>query len=158
MEGDGDGSITQELIRALTISGKATVLQKDAPYRLEAKLLKVDTSVIGYRRDRQEINGKSQKNLIASEGRNRITLEALIRNKITNQIHSGPFEIETYIDYDYIDQDSIYDLAFTNSQGKEISTIPFSLGQLQAVDMAKEASMRPLEVLLARKMIDLLFQ
>lgn len=158
VEGDGDGSLTQEIIRSLTISGKAIVNQHNAPYRLETKIIRSDNSVIGYRRDRQEINGKSQKNLIASESRNRIAIEALIRNLSTNQIHSGPFQIESYVDYDYIDQDSIYDLTFVNPEGQVTAILPFSLGQLQAIDMAREASMRPLEVLLAKKLIDLLFQ
>ena len=155
--GDGDGSLTAELIRAIGQSGLAQVKQSGARYVLRAEIIQSDKQTIGYRRDRQKISGESKKNLIASEARKTISIQASLHETNTGEIVSGPFQIEAESEYDYVDGDSIQDLTFITPKGTPAVVLPFSLGQLESIDAAEEAALRPLHVQMARKILDLIF-
>lgn len=155
--GDGDGSLTGEIVRALSVSGIAEVRQTNARYQLQASIIQSESHTIGYRRDRQKISGESKKNLVASEARKTLVIEAALVERDTGKAVRGPFRIEADSDYDYVDGDSIQDLTFVSPKGFPTVVLPFSLGQLEPRDAAEEASMRPLNVRLARKIIDVIF-
>ena len=155
--GDGDGSLTGEIIRSLAISGLAKVRQTNADYRLQVAILQSDKQNIGYRRDRQKISGESKKNLVACEGRRIVAVEATLYQGETKEIARGPFQIEASSDYDYVDGDSIQDLTFISPKGAPIIVLPFSLGQLESRDAAEEAAARPLNIQIARKILDVIF-
>jgi hypothetical protein len=156
VKGDGDGSLTAEIIRSLAISGAADVRQWGADYKLDVAILRAEGQTIGYRRDRQQISGESQKNLVAAEKRKTMTLKAALYEKHPNRLVWGPYTIEAYVDFDYVDGDSIQDLVFIDPHGISQVVLPFSLGQLESSEAAEEAAMRPLNVQIAKKIVDAL--
>lgn len=155
--GDEDGVLTSEIIRALTASGLAEISHKESDFRLSIVLKEVKTETVGYRRDRQKISGKIKKNLLASEGRKTICAEAILYQGSSDQEAFGPYQISVDADYDYVDGDSIQDLAFINKEGAPVTVLQFSLGQLESIEAAQEAANRPLYEKLAQKIVDAIF-
>ncbi len=154
--GDSDGSLTAELVRALALSEVIHVTQSEAPYQLQARLIENNQEVIGYRRDRQQIGSKNQKNLLAVEARKTVVLEASVYEQASRSRIAGPFSVEASVDFDYVDGDSTQDLTFIDSHGNNQVVLPFSLGQLESMDAAAEAARRPLHEELAKKLVDAL--
>lgn len=157
VSGDADGSLTAEIVRALAASGVGEVQQWGARYQLQVSIVAAEGQTIGYRRDRQQISGESQKNLVASERRKTMAVKAALYESQSGKIISGPFRIEAYSDFDYVDGDSIQDLVFIASNGIRQVVLPFSLGQLEPSEAAEEAAMRPLYVKIAKKIIDSIY-
>ncbi len=151
--GDDDGSLTNEIIRTISASNIAQI-RHNGNYRLQASFKDLKTDTIGYRRDKQKVDGTISTNIVASEQRKSITLEIAIYQQSSNQIVFGPYTITTEIEYDFIDGDSIQDLVFINPQGIPTTVLPFSLGQLEPVEAAQEASSRPLNQKIARKIAE----
>lgn len=151
---DEDGALTNEIATALTNSGLATVHYRDADYRLEVKIKNIDSETTGFRRDPQKIRGKVRKNLVACEARKTVTLEATFFEGKSEKIAFGPYIVAADADYDYIDEDSLQDLAFINSEGAPTVVLPFSLGQLESSETARDAATRPLYRHLAQKLVD----
>lgn len=156
VSGDEDGALTNEIVRALSASGLYEVRHRCGDYRLQVSIAASDIETIGYRRDRQKITGEIKKNLVGSEGRRILSAEATLFEGDSDEIAFGPFQIATAVDYDYVDGDSVQDLAFVNSSGVLITVLPFSLGQLEPVDSAQEAATRPLYARLAQKIVDVI--
>lgn len=156
--GDADGSFTGEIVRALAVSGVGEVRQWEADYRLQVSIASAQGQTIGYRRDRQQISGESQKNLLASERRKTMIVEATLYESQSDKIACGPFRIEGYADFDYVDGDSIQDLVFIGPNGVSQVVLPFSLGQLESSEAAEEAAMRPLYAQIAKKIVDAIYQ
>lgn len=157
IEGDDDGTLTAELIRTLTASGLADIRSHDAEYRLKVKIENFQNQTIGYRRDKQKVSGEVRKNIVGREGRKSITAVFSLYKKNSEEIASGPFTLSADTDYDYVDGDSIQDLAFINSEGTSTVVLPFSLGQLESIESAQEASTKPLYEKLSQKIADTLF-
>ena len=155
--GDDDGTFTAELIRTLTASGIANVQSAQATYRLKVDLVNGSNKTIGFRKNKQKVSGKISKNIVATEGRRQLSAEVTLYKQGTDTIVKGPYLITATADYDYIDGDSIQDLAFTNSQGLRTTALAFSLGQLEPIDSAQEAAGRPLHGRLAQKITDTIF-
>jgi hypothetical protein len=155
--GDADGSLTAEIVRALAVSGFGEVRQWGARYRLEVAIIGAEGQTIGYRRDRQQISGESEKNLVACERRKTIAVRATLYESESDEALLGPFRIEGTSDFDYVDGDSIQDLVFIGPKGISQVVLPFSLGQLESSEAAEEAAHRPLWVQLAKKIVDSIF-
>jgi outer membrane lipopolysaccharide assembly protein LptE/RlpB len=150
---DEDGALTNEIATALTQSGLAQVHYRNADYRLEVKINKVDTEITGFRLDPQKINGKIRKHLLSCEERKTVSVEATFYN-FCDEIVYGPYTVAADADYDYIDEDSLQDLTFINSDGVPTVVLPFSLGQLEPRESARDAATRPLYRHLAQKIVD----
>ena len=155
--GDADGSLTGEILRQIAVSGVCEVRQWDAKYRLQAAIVGSEGQTVGYRRDRQRVSGENQKNLVAAERRKTLVVEAALYESESDRIACGPFRVEAYVDFDYVDGDSIQDLVFIDPSGVSQTVLPFSLGQLESSEAAEEAAMRPLNDQIARKIVDALF-
>ncbi len=155
--GDDDGTFTAEVVRTLTASGIANVQPRDGDYRLKIDLVNAQNQVIGYRKDKQKVSGEIRKNIVATEGRKQMSAQVTLYEKDSDTIAKGPYLITANADYDYIDGDSIQDLAFTNSRGVRTTALAFSLGQLEPIDSAQEAAGRPLHERLAQKIADTIF-
>jgi hypothetical protein len=112
---------------------------------------------IGYRRDRQKISGKVKKNLVSAEERKTLVLEMTLYAQDSNRIVYGPIRLSADAEYDYVDGDSLQDLAFIDPSGIQQTVLPFSLGQLEPREAAQEAATRPLNERMARKVIDAIF-
>ncbi|MBF8263734.1 MAG: hypothetical protein HW387_1399 [Parachlamydiales bacterium] len=153
VSGDQDGALTAEIIRRLCSSPHIRV-SSDAPDRLAIAIVQEGADSIGYRRDPQKVKGKIRKNLVANEERKTMTVEVSLFRGCAEEPVFGPQRLSAYIDYDYIDGDSIQDLEFQNSSGQTVVVLPFSLGQLEPQEAAQEASNRPLYEKLSQKIVD----
>lgn len=150
--GDEDGTLTAEIIAAISASGLADVRSYGGEYSLQVSLVGEETDKIGFRVDPQKVDGKVRKNLLTVEGRRTMTIEASICSK--GELVHGPYKISADADYDYLDGDSIQDLTFINSKGELVTVLPFSLGQLEPQESAAFASTRSLYRKLAQKVVD----
>jgi hypothetical protein len=154
--GDDDGSLTYEIVQALSSSGLVDVKRSEADYRLQVAVTGLNYEPIGYRRDRQKITGEIIKQLTACEGRKMMAVEVTLYEGNSDRIAYGPYQITDDTDYDYVDGDSIQDLAFINREGNFTVVLPFSLGQLESVEAAQEAATRPLYQKIAQKIVDVI--
>jgi hypothetical protein len=157
ISGDDDGTLTSEVIRTITSSGIANVRSTDGDYLLKISVINSQNQTVGYRRDKQKVSGEIRKNIVSCEARRSLTAEVTIYEGSSEKIAAGPYKITADTDYDYVDGDSIQDLAFVNSQGVPTIVLPFSLGQLESFESAHEAASRPLYKKLAQKIADTIF-
>ena len=157
VQGDEEGTLTSAIVRTLTALGIADVFSHAGDLRLQIAIVDTKNQPVGYRLDKQKISGEIKKNIVACEGRKTITVEATLFEGNSDCVIKGPYTISEDADYDYVDGDSIQDLAFVNTSGVLTPALPFSLGQLESVESAQEAAHRPLYERLARKIADTLF-
>jgi len=97
-----------------------------------------------------------KKNLLAAEGRNILEAEVTLYRKDTEEIAFGPYLLTADSEYDYVDGDSLKDLTFVSATGELIEVLPFSLGQLESLESALEASSKPVNARLAQKIVDVI--
>jgi hypothetical protein len=154
--GDEEALLTMEIISYVDASGIVDIVPKRGDYRLEVKLLGGANSQIGYRRDPQQINGQTKKNLLASEGRRTMSVEARLYRGSTEELAFGPYSLTADADYDYVDGDSFRDLTFISSSGVLVEVLPFSLGQLESIESAQEAVQRALYRRISQKIVDVI--
>lgn len=157
IRGDDDGSLTQEIARVLTTSGKAKLATHTGELRLQVSIVSSQNQTVGYRKDKQKVSGELRKNIVGCEGRRTLTATATLYKGNSETIVKGPYTLTAYADYDYVDGDDIRELVFTNSEGVPTKVLPFSLGQLEPVESAQEATSKPLYTELAQKIADTLF-
>lgn len=150
--GDEDGILTAEVIRSLSSSGLADVRSFGGEYQLKISILGEETEKIGFRVDPQKVDGRVRGNLLASEGRRTLTVQAALYS--LDEVAFGPYTICADAEYDYVDGDSIQDLTFIDPEGMVITVLPFSLGQLESDESAHHAANRPLYRKLAQKIVD----
>lgn len=155
ISGDEYGSLTTELIRQLSSSGGLLYRNDGGHYLLKVKILSVNNNVIGFRRDRERTDESLKENLRPAEGRQTIVVEASLLESSTDNVLWGPKTVTTDVDYDYVDPDSLQDLSFIDSTGARRTVLNFSLGQLEPIDSAQEAALKPLYRKIARKVVDL---
>lgn len=154
--GDKDGSFIHEIASALSISGLVDVCHRGGEYRLEVSIVGADAETIGYRFNPQKVSGEVSTNLVATEGRRSMTIEATLYEGTSDRIAYGPYRITEKADYDFLDGDSLEDLTFQSRAGVLTTVLPFSLGQLEPREAAVDAATRPLYARLARKIVDAL--
>ncbi len=146
--------MTTELIAALNTSGFFSVLTQQTAYTLEVNILSNQQDRIGYRRDPQKINDQIHKNLLGCEDRLSLSADVTLYHTPNHTIASGPHRITCDVDYDYVDGDSYPDLTFQTTSGQTTVVLPFSLGQLESIEAAQEASLRPLYRKFSQKIVD----
>ena len=152
IQGDEDGTLTSEIIGAISSSGVADVRSHSGEYTLEIAIVSEASEKIGFRVDPQKVHGEVKKNLLASEGRRSITIEMTLC--LGGEVVNGPYRITADADFDYVDGDSIQDLTFVNTGGATLTVLPFSLGQLESNESAALAATKPLYRSLAQKVVD----
>jgi len=151
--GDTDGTLTSELIHQCCRSPNISVAS-DGRYRLEVKIVQDSADPLGYRRDPQKIDGKIRKHLTQNEERRTILVDASIVDQQNQQTVLGPIRLGSYVDYDYVDGDSLQDLEFRTDGENQVVVLPFSLGQLEPQEAAHEAALKPLYQKLSQKIVD----
>jgi hypothetical protein len=154
VEGDIDGMFTSELIHSIYTSPLVTYSNNSGDYQLSVKILNVEEDQIGYKRDRLKSDGSLKRNIRATEGRKTIEITAELKDRYTNKVVWGPCVLKGDTDYDYVDQDSLFDLSFINPSGVRTTVLSFSLGQLESIDDAQLAATSPVYRLLAQKIVD----
>lgn len=156
IENDVDGLLTNEIIQQVNQSLPITFVNSGGDISLLVKLENLGNESIGYRRDREKDNGEVKRHIIASEGRRLVTVSISVLDNATNKLVMEPCRVKSYTDYDYVDQNSLTDLSFINTQGQRETVLRFSLGQLEPVDSAQEAAKLPLFRSCAQKIIDVI--
>ncbi len=154
--GDETGALTGEVIGAINRSALMEVRQSETEFRLQLTVLSDRSETIGFRRDPQEIRGEIEKNLLASEGRRILEVEAAIYSIEPSALVWGPYHLTADADYDYVDGDSLQDLSFVSASGALTTVLPFSLGQLEPAESAQAASTSTLYTQLAKKLVDVI--
>lgn len=141
VEGDHDGYLTTTLIRQLSESGCYDYRNCDGRLRLCVKVVDVDDQNIGFRYDRKK-RGKIRKTIIPTETRISATAEVTVYDVECDRALLGPVLITASIDFDHDYYDS------------RNAVNVFSLGQLTDYDEAYDASIKPLNDVLAKKIVD----
>lgn len=150
---DFNGLFTNELIKQVSYCPNISYKYTDADYVLNIKILSKSTKQIGYKYDRNNQNVR-KKNLRPTEGRQIITVNVEMVDAKTNQTKFGPFQVSADSAFDYVEQDSLNDLSFIAPNGQRLTVLSYSLGQLESIESAKEAALKPLYESLSKKIVD----
>lgn len=154
--GDENGQLTNEIAVALSRSGLVRVHHAQGDYRLHVSIKEEKSDTIGYRINREEINGKNKREIIPTEGRREMVLEVTLFDNVSDRIAFGPYKIWAEACYDFVNGDSVQDLTFIDASGALATVLPFSLGQLEPNEAAQQAAARPLYARLAQNLVDAL--
>lgn len=147
---------TSELSNSLSSSGLFNVSNSGGQYRLSVCIGQNKNDTIGYRRDPQRIKTKIKHQLLACEGRRQLEADVTLYEGNTDTIAAGPFHVVADVDYDYVDGDSYPQLTFLSKTGETVVVLPFSLGQLESIEAAQEATNRPLYRKISQKIVDVI--
>jgi hypothetical protein len=153
VKGDDTGIFTSSLVSTFASSNTFSYVHQDGDYDLLVEILAKNTEELGYRHDHHE-SGGTKKNITESEGRDRVQVQVSLKDNRSGKVIFGPSVFEGFVDYDYIDQKSARDLAFVDSRGVPRSVLSFSLGQLEPISSAQEASLHPLYRDVSQKIVD----
>lgn len=156
IQGDRYGIFTSQLIRQINESSKFTFSNFNGDYCLKVSIVEVTYDQIGWRRDFLLDNGVLQDNIRPTEERKNMKVEIRLEQSGSGEPILGPTIISAYVDYDYLDQDALQDLAFVDPATGTTTVLQFSLGQLETIESAQEASLIPLFQLLSQKIVNLL--
>ncbi len=152
--GDHEGTLTAALIRQIAESPDFIYARECGELILNVRILSVDDERIGLRYDRSPSSDKRRSNLVAVENRHKMTAEVTLYQGSTEEIIMGPEVVTADVDFDYVDQNSPQDLTVRLPGGKHVSSVGFSLGQLDSVDAAKIDALQPLYRALAQKIVN----
>lgn len=150
---DFSGLFTNEIIKQVSNSAQLSYNISNADYILDIKIIDNSTKQIGYKYDRNNQNIR-QNNLRATEGRQEVTALVRLIDKRTNVDKFGPYRVKASSEFDYVDQDSLNDLSFIDANNQRTTVLSFSLGQLESIESAKQATLKPLYAKLAKKIVD----
>lgn len=140
-EGDFDGSLTSSIVRRISRSGSFEYLSSGGELTLLVKMLDLNDENIGFRYDRHK-EGELSRRIIPTETRITAVAEVSVVESVSGTVVLGPTRLLASVDFDHEYYDS----------HNEVNV--FSLGQLTDVDEANDAVMRPLNEVLAEKIVD----
>lgn len=153
--GDLEGKLTDALAYALSKTANYRYVQSGGDWTLCAKVVNENNDRIGFRYDRDAKSGKLRDNVIAIENRKEITVEVTVLSNRTGETILGPQKIKATADYDYDDPNSLVDLSFIDPDtNRRVTSIDFSLGQLDSVGAAGEDATSPIYRKLAQRIVD----
>lgn len=152
--GDHDGFLTSAIVKQILAQSQFNYQEKDGDYQLKVRIIGRGFAQIGYMHDRDD-NGTIKENILPTEGRNIVTVEVILAKRGEDDPFIGPLTIAADMDFDFIQQDALRDIAVTNS-GVEIPMLNFSLGQLENSESAQEGAAGTLYRRLAIKIVDAL--
>ena len=155
IKGDEDGQLSSEVARAFALSGVDQLRSHEGNYRLKIAVIDSCSETVGFRKDRQKVNGKNKRNMVACEARKTLKAEVTLLKGNGEEVIFGPEMIEADVDFDYVDSDCYKDLTFVDPEGITQAVLPFSLGQLEPYESAQDAAMCPLYRSLAQKIVDM---
>jgi hypothetical protein len=141
IDGDWDGNLTTNLAEYISRSGCYAFQSCGGDLSLEVNLIDFRDENIGFRYDRKR-NGELRNSVIPTETRVSVDAEVILREACSGNIVLGPVRLTANFDYDH----EFY-------SGLKATNI-FSLGQLTPYDAADDIVYRPLNKVLAQKIID----
>lgn len=156
--GDSDAVFNNELVYQLGASGHFLCVPAAGDYILQASIISDTQSRIGFRYDRDNVQGSLEKNLLGVEDRRAVKAEITLIEVGSGKILIGPVEVSSDVDYDYTVPGSPTDLLFNSSSGHSVSIMEFSLGQLDSYEGAYDSSSREVFRKLAEKITEGLVQ
>jgi hypothetical protein len=142
IKGDREGDLTSVLIEQISRSGCFTYSQTGTTI-LYVELMDSEDENIGFRYDRHK-DGHIRKTIIPTETRLKALADVSLVDSATGNRILGPVRLSASIDFDHD--------YYTSRNGVNI----FSLGQLTDYDEAHDAAWHPLNVILAKKIVDFL--
>ena len=95
----------------------------------------------------KEIEAKTFNRLVTNEEQHQMRLLVTLVDQDSGEIVRGPSEVKASVYYDFVDPDANNAVAVR----RHLSSLNFSLGQLDSVEGARANSNIPLHTLLARK-------
>lgn len=140
VEGDWDGQLTNAIVKQISRSGAFEYRNDSANLTLIVKIIDFSDENIGFRYDRHK-DGRLRDTIIPSETRLFAVAEVSLQGP-TGLCILGPSRLTAQVDFDH----DYY------SSRNEVNV--FSLGQLSDFDAASEAAHTPLNLMLARKIVD----
>ena len=149
VEGDREGVLTEELIKAIGLSNRL-VFAAEGALTLKGSIVSQEERDIGWKYRHLPKTGDRVNQLIPNERREEVLVECSLFSTCTGKKVSGPFFVKATRDYDFSDPDSAY---FLTKEGESLSTLSFSLGQLGSVQDARQTALHSLYRELARKII-----
>jgi outer membrane lipopolysaccharide assembly protein LptE/RlpB len=151
--GDSAGQFTNELTRQLSASGAFRCVQNGGELILKVRIFSDGSEKIGFRYDRINKDAELKKRLVPVENRRLISAEVQLIHSATEEVLLGPVVVKADAEYDYQDPNSIDDLSVDTPFGL-VSSVSFSLGQLDSIEGAQDAVSSPLYRHLAEKIVD----
>jgi hypothetical protein len=139
-EGDKEGDLTTQVIKCLSLRGFRYV-NYGGDLILNMKIFELRDENIGFRYDRKKC-GKLKKVIIPTETRVTMVVEVTVIETSTGKTIRGPTRIKTSLDFDHD--------FYSSHHGVNI----FSLGQLNDIDAAHNAVMKPLHRQMAERIVD----
>jgi hypothetical protein len=156
--GDADAIFNNELVYQLGASGQFVCVSSGGDYVLQTKIISDTQSRIGFRYDRDNVEGSLEKNLLGVEDRRVVKAEIVFIEAASGKILMGPVEVSSDVDYDYTDPGSPRDLLFNSPSGSSMSIMQFSLGQLDSYEGAYDSASKGVYRKLAEKITEGLIQ
>lgn len=141
VQGDLKGELTAEVIKKMSSSGAYRYVNCGSDYTLKITLLDTTEQNIDYRYDRKK-TGKLKKNIVPTESRFISRVEVTLINTGTGKIVKGPACISASAEFDHT--------YYTTRDKINV----FSLGQLNDIDVARDAAKTPLNRELAERIVD----
>jgi len=141
VQGDEDGDLTAAVIRELSASGGFAYCNSGGDLLLKIKISDSRDENIGFRYDRDK-EGRLTRSVIPTETRQTVVAEVSVIDARSCCCLLGPALITASVDYDHD--------FYSSRDGVNV----FSLGQLSDVDEARDAVKRPVNRLLARRIVN----
>ena len=141
-EGDRDGDLTKELVRAISRSGAFEYRKENGELTLRVAIRASRKDSIGFRFDLDETSTLTER-LVPGEGRLVALVEVQLIERATGKIVFGPHVVSASTDFDH------------DYFGTPMRAPSFSLGQLDALDVAMEAAKKPLNRAVAKRVLEL---
>lgn len=152
--GDQEGALTDALIATLSKTPNFRYVHgMNGDLLLRAKIVSCNDDRIGYKYDRDPKSGRRRDNVIGIENRRIVAVEIRIEETCSGKTILGPQVVQGFTDYDYVNQKSLQDLSFIDEKGKRVTSVAFSLGQLDSVGAAGVDANRPIYSDIAEKIV-----
>ncbi len=154
IRGDENGDLRTSLAKKVAHTpGLAYSSKTDTRYRLDVKILEDASETIGFAWDEDPITGEFIKRLYPNEGRRKVKASVSLFDSVTEKAVVSPFTVEGVADFDFVNPTALKNIEFENVQGNKQTVLPFSLGQLDSEEGAKQESFRPLSDTIADQIV-----
>jgi hypothetical protein len=151
--GDKDGLLTKAITQEISTSGLGEFRSRNTRFELVVKLEPDFVERIGYRYDRLP-DGTLRPNIIGTETRRTVTVSYELIDTLYDKVVFGPKSTSAFADFDYLDTDNIADMSFVNPLGQRILAFNYSLGQLNTIEGATDASLISIYRMLSKNIAD----
>lgn len=131
IKGDRDGLLINALAESLSSSSLFQYTYSGGHCILEASIIADGDDRVGFRYDRNPTTGELRDNIVGTENRRTLAVEIKLLEAHSDKVLFGPETIRVEAEYDYVDDNSIYDLVFYGN-GSPQTVLNFSMGQLDS--------------------------